>query len=678
MQVNRYSFGINQPYLEVEEQTSSLDTSNLTEDINIGVEEEKKITVFFSFKLFTWLEISNLSDEKAAWQAVKNNEKNMSQAELTLFKKLDTLEKKPSIKELHQEKVIQCNDGKLIMINGFVKEALCLDSFYFKALWKGNFKEIQLREKVEVLSSEEFKALIMALYTPSSLTIEQADALLDVATLLRADDLIERCKRCVHCLVDYIKECQYKTFESVCENVYTLLQKAELYSNYDIQKACQIYFNKLANHFLSQKDDEFKNFLSFIKHKKEIQIKSLHINKESILKRVCSFPFLEELYFLSYKDLTDKELVYLNPCLNLKKIDFYSITITDQGLTSLSKLSSLEELKLRRCQTLNDESLALLSQFPKLKKITIDDSNITGQGLANFSALSSLEEIEFSFCKKLTDEGVTHLSQCLKLKKIYFSSTNITGKCLASFSLLPSLEDLMISDCRKLTDDNLSVFILSSQCLKLKKLNLESVDITGQSLAALSSLSSLEWILLFRCQNLDDESIASLGQCPKLKKINLAGTSITGQGLAALESLTSLEEINLWGCNNLTDAGVAHLAKCKNLKIINLSQTSLKGQCLNSFSSLNSLEELSLQKCQNLTDKMMTPFAKYPKVKKIDLSYTNLTDQCLTSFSLLPSLEWLNLSECKNLTEKNLALLTEWLVPRNINIWHDYNKIRNI
>lgn len=104
-----------------------------------------------------------------------------------------------------------------------------------------------------------------------------------------------------------------------------------------------------------------------------------------------------------------KNLTYLNLCWPDQK---KGGVISDKGLETLARMTSLEALDLRATQV-TDTGLAKLRALPRLKHLKLGNTAITDQGLANLRPIKSLTSVNIHNCKGVTAKGIADLRNAL-------------------------------------------------------------------------------------------------------------------------------------------------------------------------------------------------------------------------------------------------------------------------
>lgn len=245
-------------------------------------------------------------------------------------------------------------------------------------------------------------------------------------------------------------------------------------------------------------------------------------------------------------------------------------SITDDGLTLVSELSSLVELDLTRCGQITDAGLARLGVLTRLRDLrlsycdgitdaglshlgrlrslaTLDLSGcraVTDAGLSNLRGLTALRRLNLSDCAGITDAGLVHLQRLRQLEAIELQGCELSSAGLGAFAAVPSLRVLGLGFCSRLTSDGMR---------RIARLGeLRALDLRGS-----------DW--------LDDDAMGYLAWMTSLEELHLPWcTRFTDSALKSLVPLESLARLDLRGCEQLTDDAVSHLAELVSLRRLNL------------------------------------------------------------------------------------------------------------
>merc|ERR1711876_79338 len=147
----------------------------------------------------------------------------------------------------------------------------------------------------------------------------------------------------------------------------------------------------------------------------------------------------------------------------------FCVSVTDTGLKSLSRVSSLGELNLRSCDNVSDIGVGFLAE-----------------------GCSGLDKLDVSFCDRVSDSSMAHIATGLAhLRSLSLSSCQITDAGVTRIAKdLESLETLNMGQCTRLTDKTVETIT-----------QIKSVDLYG-------------------CTKISTEGLKVLNKCENLKVVN--------------------------------------------------------------------------------------------------------------------------------------------------------------
>jgi len=148
---------------------------------------------------------------------------------------------------------------------------------------------------------------------------------------------------------------------------------------------------------------------------KTLSLSEVTLTKEG-LESISRMPQLSELS-LKKIDLRRGDFSFVAKCQNLRSLDIDGILLTNHDLEDLSSMRQLEFLRLVRTQ-------------------------LTDGGLVHIGKLDQLISLDLSI-NDLTDDGVGHLSDSLRLLRLELRGTSVSGDGLRPF---PRLETIDLSD----------------------------------------------------------------------------------------------------------------------------------------------------------------------------------------------------------------------------------------
>ncbi|KAL8223422.1 hypothetical protein R6Q57_018897 [Mikania cordata] len=343
--------------------------------------------------------------------------------------------------------------------------------------------------------------------------------------------------------------------------------------------------------------------------------------------------------------------------------------VTKLGFTAIARgCPSLKVLSLWNVPSIGDESLIEISKECHL-----------------------LEKLDLSHCHLISNKGIAAIAQnCPNLSSLTIESCkNIGNESLQAVArCCPNLQSITIKDCPNVGDQGVAT-LLSSLSLVLKKVKLQSLNITDFSLAVIGhygksitnlaliglqiasqkgfwamgnakGLQSLTSLTVVSCYGITDLSLEAIGNgCGFLKQMLIKNCCfVSDKGLISfIEAAKSLECLQLEECNRISQQGIlgALKSKLKSLTIVkcmgikDIAQESDLTQC-------GSLRSLAIKDCIGFGNTNLATFGSLcPQIQNLELSgLCGITDSGLVPLleNCQAGLVKVNISNCLNLTDK--------------------------
>ncbi len=143
--------------------------------------------------------------------------------------------------------------------------------------------------------------------------------------------------------------------------------------------------------------------------------------------------------------IEDAGMVHFQGLHQLAYLDLGKRPITDAGLRSLGKSTTLQELYLDDTK-ITDEGFALVKDFPNLEVVAVSGTQVTSAGLVHVKQLKNLRVLNLSKCA-VTDDGLAPLEKMTTLGVLALNGTKVTNAGLAHLKALPDLRVLNLIDC---------------------------------------------------------------------------------------------------------------------------------------------------------------------------------------------------------------------------------------
>jgi internalin A len=276
-------------------------------------------------------------------------------------------------------------------------------------------------------------------------------------------------------------------------------------------------------------------------------------------------------------------------------------------------LPELHVLRLRTTGT-TDEALKTIVQCRKLKTLELNTQPISDDGLASLSKLTTLEELNLATLEQVGSAGFAHLADCRALKTVYVSGLTVLSGMVENLAHCKNLENLGLPDT-VLKDSDIAPL---SGLMKLHYLDLSHSSVTGAAFASWPARQQFTTLNLENAGGVDDAICKNIERAfPKLEEltVKLAASGFTPVGAATLARSRSLHLLRLGG-PGVTDEAVAQLVRCDGLTTLGIPGAQLSEKGVASLAKLPHLAELNLD-VPPLTDAALKSFGRCKELKNL-------------------------------------------------------------
>ncbi len=247
------------------------------------------------------------------------------------------------------------------------------------------------------------------------------------------------------------------------------------------------------------------------------------------------------------------------------------------GIAYLAGLDALEELSIINAEV-SDTDLLHIEPLKNLRHLAISGSGITDRGLASIAKLNRLDYLDLRFVD-VTKQGLNQLRSLTDLKFLRVTSSPERAYTIDETTLdLSSMRNLEQLRLTHLSLDEMDVASLANLS-RLKELTIETHSLPGDSLRSLANLSSLRSLTLDGILCVDN-SLAHLNALSHLSRLMLRG-QISETALLSLNDLPCLWSLTVYSTEpirrqshiNLTE----HLAGIEYIHVYRKPSTSQPG-----------------------------------------------------------------------------------------------------
>ena len=143
-------------------------------------------------------------------------------------------------------------------------------------------------------------------------------------------------------------------------------------------------------------------------------------------------------------DISDTDLASLPELPRLRAVRLAGTAVTDDGMKTIGKVSSLEDLDLRDCG-ISDDGLSHLTGLSRLKALRLSgksgDCTVSDDGMIHVAKLPALKVLGVDFLW-ISEDGVQAITALKNLQELYMAETTIGNDAVDLFAEFPQLKKL--------------------------------------------------------------------------------------------------------------------------------------------------------------------------------------------------------------------------------------------
>ncbi|XP_028290187.1 uncharacterized protein LOC114454149 [Gouania willdenowi] len=268
----------------------------------------------------------------------------------------------------------------------------------------------------------------------------------------------------------------------------------------------------------------------------------LSLNQTSVTEATLAVipSCVPQLRLLSIKQTKVRDVTAMAEMRNLQTLKLDGTSVSEDSLEHLGSHPTLTFLSLGGIPSLDGNRVLQLISGLKLTHLILPERHsVTDTGMSFISKLSLLSELDLTDYTQVTDQGVSQLSTMKRLQKLSLSNTQVSDAGLVSLRGLHELQELCL-DRTAVTSQGVSDLIV---CLPhLQVLGLASTRV-GDSVVRKGLIHCNQLIKLNLSRTrLTDRGLKFLKHM-HLAQVNLDSTGVTLTGIANLLSLTNISSI---------------------------------------------------------------------------------------------------------------------------------------
>ncbi|KAI8469614.1 MAG: hypothetical protein J3K34DRAFT_459261 [Monoraphidium minutum] len=266
----------------------------------------------------------------------------------------------------------------------------------------------------------------------------------------------------------------------------------------------------------------------------------------------AAFPALRALDLTRCRNVRNRDLFLLAEHAGALALEALSIDddalkpwVSNKGLASVGRVTTLHSLSLHGCNNVTNNGLAHLATLRGLTRLSLRGcKKVSNSGLAALQqGLTQLRDLDLHGCTRVSCEGAGLLA-ALPLRRLALGLTRVRDAGLGHVARLSQLTELRLAR-EGVTDAGVSQLAALTRlsALTLKELT----GVTGAALVTLlRSLPRLAHLDLSKSLAFGDPELsAAAAALPALASLRLRGTPVTAAGVAALGGLAGLTQLCL-------------------------------------------------------------------------------------------------------------------------------------
>ncbi|EFJ49041.1 hypothetical protein VOLCADRAFT_90266 [Volvox carteri f. nagariensis] len=288
----------------------------------------------------------------------------------------------------------------------------------------------------------------------------------------------------------------------------------------------------------------------------DVHLESLSPNVMKVRAITTRFASLRALHLDRCANIRNRDLLVLSRAPAAQHLHTLTLGddrarpwVSNRGLASVCRITSLTRLILRDCLSLTNRGLAPLSSLTGLTCLSLRGCRkLTNQGIEALRGLQHLQHLSLYGVVRLSDKGLVPLAALPALRTLELGYTRVRDEGLGHVAVrLGGLRALVLVR-EEVTDAG--VRQLSSLSGLTRLVLRDTVEATGETLAVLlPALKELQVLDLQRNWSFNNMQLArclpQLVSAPALASLDLRATWVGEEGIAALARIPSLRRLAL-------------------------------------------------------------------------------------------------------------------------------------
>lgn len=285
--------------------------------------------------------------------------------------------------------------------------------------------------------------------------------------------------------------------------------------------------------------------------------------------------------------LNDDSLKILDNTPNLESLHL-SFGVIGQDFEKIGNLKRLRELSIRSSQ-IADDGVIKLATASSLERLSLPNLNVGTRGYQAISTLQNLKELNLAGAKNIRD-GAKFIGNLMNLEDLDLRASSVVDSDLPALAKLTRLSRFRTDNTKVTGSGRLNLFVNLQKRSPLTVLKLEggAVRRDGEENVTTITLSN-------RNNPTTDDHLKLLQGFKLLTRLRIYNQKeISDAGIKHIEDLPRLEQVFLYRCDQLSDQTLATLAKIKSLKQIQIRSDNITPAAAKHLVDLPLLESLSI------------------------------------------------------------------------------------
>ena len=275
-----------------------------------------------------------------------------------------------------------------------------------------------------------------------------------------------------------------------------------------------------------------------------------------------------ETLILDHVRITDDGLAHIGGMAELHTLSLHSTEVTGLGLGHLRSLPKLKRLDLYFTD-MCDFGIEHLAAHRQLEYLNLSKSAVAVDEIRHLAGLTNLRELNLNNTK-MNDESLAHLTGMKKLVRLNLKHTNTTNygrwklrKSLPVCQITPEIDILRAEAVDRMTQRQRDV---------VSEIETNDYYVWNDNEVEFDFFTQGDPVVAIQCEDLNIDG-SRLAEFPDIRRLIIESSNITDDDIRHLSKLEHLDSLELKRVRKVTDAGLAHLEGMTQLRKLVLEYT---------------------------------------------------------------------------------------------------------